>query len=115
MSLAEEFGVHEHTDFTIRTTGHPDRTIVQPRGELDLATRDELYAALMAAFESGTRTIVLDLSRLDFMDSSGIKLINLAVRIAAERRREFFLVPGPRRIQRLFDVVGIADRLPFAD
>jgi hypothetical protein len=43
MSLAEEFGVHEHCEFTIRTTGHPDRTIVQLRGELDLATRDELY------------------------------------------------------------------------
>jgi len=47
------------------------------------------------------------------MDSTGIKLINLAVRIAAERTHEFFLVPGPGHIQRLFDVVGIADRLPF--
>ena len=56
---------------------------------------------------------MLDLSRLDFMDSTGIKLINLAVRIAAERTHEFFLVPGPGHIQRLFDVVGIADRLPF--
>lgn len=115
MSLAEEFGVHEHTDFTIRTTSDPDRTIVQPRGELDLATRDELYAALMGAFESGTKTIVLDLSQLEFMDSTGIKLVNLAVRIAAEQEREFLLVPGPRHIQRLFDVVGIADRLPFVD
>ena len=55
MSLAEEFGVHKHCEFTIRTTGHPDRTIVQLRGELDLATRDELYAALMAALRAARR------------------------------------------------------------
>lgn len=115
MSLAEEFGVHDHTEFTIRTTDHPDQTIVQPQGELDLATRDELYAALMAAFESGTHTVVLDLSRLDFMDSSGIKLINLAIGVAAEHECEFFLVPGPRHIQRLFEVTGLIDRLPFVN
>jgi anti-sigma B factor antagonist len=114
MSLAEEFGVHDHIEFTIRTTDHPDQTIVQPQGELDLATRDELYAALMAAFENGTPTIVLDLSRLDFMDSSGIKLINQAIGAAAEHEREFILVPGPRHIQRLFEVTGLIDRLPFA-
>jgi anti-sigma B factor antagonist len=115
MSLAEEFGVHDHIEFTIRTTDDPDQTIVQPQGELDLATRDELYAALMAAFESGTPTVVLDLSTLDFMDSSGIKLINQAIGLAAERERGFFLVPGSRHIQRVFEVTGLIDRLPFAN
>jgi anti-sigma B factor antagonist len=114
MSLAEEFGVHDHIEFTIRTTDDPEQTIVQPTGELDLATRDELFVALMAAFESGTPTVVLDLSRLDFMDSSGIKLINEAIGLAAEHERAFFLVPGPRHIQRLFEVTGLIDRLPFA-
>jgi anti-sigma B factor antagonist len=115
MSLAEEFGVHDHIEFTIRTTDHPDQTIVQPQGELDLATSDELYASLMAALESGAHTVVLDLSGLDFMDSSGIKLIHQAVGLAAEHECGFFLVPGPRHIQRLFEVTGLIDRLPFAN
>lgn len=115
MSLAEEFGVHDHIEFTVRISDRPDQTIVRPHGELDLATRDELHATLMAAFETGAPTVVLDLSQLDFMDSSGLKLINLAVGIAAECNRGFFLVPGPRHIQRLFEVTGLIDRLPFAN
>jgi anti-sigma B factor antagonist len=115
MSLAEEFGVREQTEFTIRTSGGPGRHVIQPYGQLDLVTRDQLHAVLMAAFESSTKTVVLDLSRLDFMDSSGIHLIALATRTAAERRREFFLVRGPTHIQRLFDLAGITNRLPFVD
>jgi anti-sigma B factor antagonist len=115
MSLAEEFGVREQTEFTIGVSGGPDRRVIQPRGQLDLATRDQLHAALMAAFESGAKTIVLDLSRLEFMDSTGVQLTDMAIRIAAERRREFFLVRSPRHIQRPFDLAGITDRLPFAD
>jgi anti-sigma B factor antagonist len=115
MSLAEEFGVREQTEFTIGISGGAGRYVIRPRGQLDLATRDQLHAALMAAFESGAKTIVLDLSRLEFMDSSGIHLIAMATHIAAERRREFSLVRGPVHIQRLFDVAGITDRLPFID
>lgn len=115
MSLAEEFRVREQTEFGIHISGGRDRHVIQPSGELDLATRDQLHAARMAAFESPANTIVLDLSRLDFMDSSGIHLISLATRVAAERRYEFSLVRGPQQIQRIFDVAGITDRLPFAD
>jgi anti-anti-sigma factor len=115
MSLAEEFGVREQTEFTIDISGGPCRHVIQPYGQLDLATKDQLHAVLMAAFESSTKMVVLDLSRLDFMDSSGIYLIAMATHIAAERRREFFLVRGPVQIQRLFDVAGITNRLPFVD
>jgi anti-anti-sigma factor len=113
MSLA--FGVRQHGGFEIRTSGDADRYVIQPRGELDLATRDELHEALMAALEGGAQTIVLDLSELKFIDSSGIKVINLGIRRASDRQRAFFLRRGPDHIQRIFDVTGITDRLPFID
>jgi anti-sigma B factor antagonist len=115
MSLAEEFEVREHTEFEIRAGGGPDRHVIEPHGELDLATADQLHAALTAALEGSTKTIVLDLSRLTFIDSSGIHLIVLAIQITAERGREFFLRRGPRGIQATFDLAGITARLPFAD
>jgi hypothetical protein len=61
----------------------------------------------MAAFESGARTIVLDLSRLEFMDCTAAQLALMATGIAAERRLEFFLVRGPERILRTCDLAGI--------
>jgi anti-anti-sigma factor len=115
MSLAEEFEVREHTEFEIRAGGGRDRHVIQPHGELDLATADQLHAALTAALEDGTQTIVLDLSRLNFIDSSGIHCIVQAIEITRERGREFFLLRGPRQIQATLDLAGITDRLSFAD
>jgi anti-anti-sigma factor len=115
MSLVEEFEVREHTELEIRAGGDPGRHVLQPHGELDLATADQLHAAVTAALESSTKTIVLDLSRLNFIDSSGIHLIVLAIHIAAERGRQFVLLRGSRQIQATFDLAGITDRLPFAD
>jgi anti-sigma B factor antagonist len=114
MSLAEEFEVREHTEFEIRTGGGRDRHVIQPHGELDPATADQLHAALTAALEGGTQTIVLDLSRLNFIDSSGIHFIVQAIEITRERGRDFFLLRGPQQIQATFDLAGITDRLPFA-
>jgi anti-sigma B factor antagonist len=115
MSLAEEFEVREDGGFEIRISDGADRYIIQPSGDLDLATKDELHEALRAALHGGAKTVVLDLSELTFIDSSGIGVINLGVRMASERGREFFLRRGPEPIQRIFDVTGIADRLPFID
>jgi anti-sigma B factor antagonist len=115
MSLAEEFEVREDGGFEIRISDGGDRYIIQPRGDLDLATKDELHEALRAALDRGAKTVLLDLSGLTFIDSSGIGVINLGVRMASERRREFVLRRGQARIQRIFEVTGIADRLPFID
>jgi anti-sigma B factor antagonist len=115
MSLAEEFEVPQHSRFEIRTSGDLRGQVIQPHGELDLATVDQLRAAVMSALDGRAQTIVLDLSRLDFMDSTGIQLIIGMTRNAAERRRKFLLRRGPRQIQKLFDLVGLTDRLPFAD
>jgi anti-anti-sigma factor len=115
MSLAEEFEVREHTEFEIPAGGGPCRHVIEPHGELDLATADQLHAAVEAALEGSTGTIVLDLSRLDFIDSSGIHLIVRAIASAAKHRREFVLRRGSRQIQATLDLAGLTGRLPFAD
>jgi anti-sigma B factor antagonist len=116
MSLAEEFGVPKQTRFEIRITVDLHAHTIQPVGELDLATTGQLHAALLAALDSGSRRrIVLDLSRLTFIDSSGIHLIVLAGRLAAERHRELLLLRGPRQVQSMLDLTGITGLLVFAD
>jgi anti-sigma B factor antagonist len=115
MTLAQEFGVRERTEFEVHTSVDSCAYVIQPDGELDLATRDELHAALMAGLQNSTKPIVLDLSRTDFIHSTGIHLIELMIRIAAEQRRQFSLSPGPPQVQRMFELTGIAERLVFAD
>ena len=90
-----------------------EHTIVL-RGELDLnsvpllnATIDPICAA------PTTRVVVLDLSRLTFMDSTGIHALLLTKELCDEKGSQFFLVPGEAQAHRVLQITGLLDRLPI--
>ena len=101
----------------------PFRIEVQPRhkrvhvrlfGELDVTTAGRVEQQLVDLREAGWSRLVLDLSGLTFLCSTGV---HLAVRWTAAARAdglELTLVPGRPEVQRVFDMVGITDQLPFA-
>jgi anti-sigma B factor antagonist len=92
-----------------------DAIRVRPVGELDMDTAHVLDAQMRALRDSGYRRLVLDLRGLLFIDSSGLHLV---LRHDAEARRDGFsleLVPGDRAVQLVFEVAGVAARLPFVD
>jgi anti-anti-sigma factor len=82
-------------------------------GECDLAQRDDLRAAIGRVLAGRPECLVLDLSRLSFIDSSGIHvMIELSER-AARARCRLLICPGPRAVQRVFELCGLATRLTF--
>jgi anti-anti-sigma factor len=84
-------------------------------GELDISTADSLERRLAELEEAGPQTIVLDLSDLAFMDSTGLRLIVTAdLRMRADRRR-LRLVRGPEAVQRVFRLALLEERLSFLD
>ena len=86
---------------------------VVPVGELDQSTVALVNARVRAALEDGCRHLVIDLSRLEFLDSSGVHLL-LTWRDAAEAGGwRMTIVPGRAPIQRVFDLLGLTDALPF--
>jgi anti-sigma B factor antagonist len=86
-----------------------DAVRVRPVGEIDLATSDEVAAALDEMREAGFRRVVLDLSEVTFVDSSGIRAIVEARRAADRDRVALVVVPGPPAVQRVFTLTGVAD------
>jgi anti-sigma B factor antagonist len=82
-------------------------------GELDIAPAADLEAMILRLCADGASGIVIDLSRLTFMGSAGIRLVLSAKEMCAARRCEFFVVPGPPSVQRLFEMTGLLDALPF--
>jgi len=82
-------------------------------GELDLAPAAELEGMLLRLCGGGTKQIALDLSKLRFMGSVGLRLILLARELCKEHGYEFHLVAGPANIQRVFEMTGLLDVLPF--
>ena len=57
--------------------------------------------------------LVIDLSDLAFMDSSGLRLILVAHARSRADSNRLRLVRGPRRVQRVFKLTGMEERLPF--
>jgi anti-sigma B factor antagonist len=82
-------------------------------GELDLCSAPELRDLLLRLCGEGTRAITLDLRNLQFMDSSGLHAILRTKELCREHGYEFSVIPGPTAIQRLFELTGLLDELPF--
>ena len=59
--------------------------------------------------------LVLDLSGLEFVDSTGLGVIIELDQRARRGDFELSIVPGPRQVQRVFEVTKLADVLPFRE
>ena len=65
------------------------------------------------AAEPELGAVVLDLRGLEFMDSSGLRLVVLADMRAREAGRRFALVTGPETVHRVFEITRMSERLDF--
>lgn len=84
-------------------------------GELDVASGPDLTTAVRRLCSApGATQLTIDLSKLTFCDSSGIKAMLEAKRICMEYRLEFRLIQVPQNIGRVFELTGLADIPPFA-
>jgi anti-sigma B factor antagonist len=84
--------------------------LLAAEGEIDIATSPRLIAALNGAVADSAGSLVVDLSGVGFMDSTGLALLVRAQRRMRRRGRGFAVVcpDGPvRRIFEITDMVGI--------
>ena len=90
-------------------------SVVSPRGEIDIASAPKVHSALDAA--RGTEALVLDLRGVEFIDTSGLRLIFAERQSASEHGYEFAVVRGPSQVQRLLEIAGFphGDRLFIDD
>jgi anti-sigma B factor antagonist len=84
-------------------------------GELDLAGVEPLRAAMADAVDGEEENVVLDMSGLAFMDSSGLREVLLSEQRLEQAGRTFGIVKGPPAVHRVFELTGAERRLPFLD
>jgi anti-anti-sigma factor len=87
------------------------RQVVVLTGELDIATLAEATARVEAAEAVQPAVLVIDLSELSFVDSSGVRLVLLADRRARDAGRRLAVRLGRGPALRVFHALGIAEKL----
>jgi anti-sigma B factor antagonist len=105
--------------FSVQRSDDARGVVVRPSGELDLGSASELEKLLAAILaepaaehpEQRPDRVLLDLSGLDFMDSTGIKVLVAAKQLADAQGRELTVCDPQPQVHRLLELVGLRDRL----
>ncbi|HEY1356857.1 MAG TPA: STAS domain-containing protein [Thermoleophilaceae bacterium] len=91
-----------------------DRThVLSPSGEIDAVTAPQLGRRLLGLADEGKTGVVVDLSSVTFMDSTGLGVLLNALRALASRHGRMVLVCPNERILRPFQITGLVDRMPI--
>jgi anti-anti-sigma factor len=99
--------------FQIASSANDSSVTVTLRGELDLASVGALEEQLAAIERQGAARILLDLSGLSFIDSSGLRVLLLANGRARESGRELLCTESSEAVQRVFEMTGARELLRF--
>ena len=110
-----EIRLHDGSQLRLSTSVIDATAVIELEGELDLAGAHALEQELATPEVDSTGAIVLDLRGVNFMDSSGLRVIAVTLQDAQERGRRFALVPGAAQVMRVFDITRMRERLEFVD
>ena len=100
---------------TIHRMTDEQGTVLQLAGELDLASAPELDRQLRELSATTPGRVLIDLSALEFMDSTGLSVMISAQRSAAANGHRLSLRPGSTQVQRLFELTGVLARFDFVE
>jgi anti-sigma B factor antagonist len=102
-------GVRDQLQIDVRREA--DRVILRLVGELDMANAPRLEDAIESVGPDSRTMVVLDLQQLQFIDSTGLRIILSARARSQERGQEFAITPGSQQVQRLLSVTGVSEHL----
>ncbi len=100
------------THLAVRISSSPER-LIEVAGELDLAGVPVFQAAVRnVGLDYGGR-VVLDLRRLAFIDAAGLHAVLNLHEEALNVSAALTILPGPRNVQRVFELAGVEHLVPF--
>ncbi|HEY6932486.1 MAG TPA: STAS domain-containing protein [Marmoricola sp.] len=94
---------------SIDTKRTDDEAFVKLGGELDMLSAPELSDHLKELLDGGAQRVVVDMTDLEFMDSSGLSAILGAHQAAEEAGSALTLVSPNERVIRLVNITGLGD------
>jgi anti-anti-sigma factor len=110
--MAYEMTTQQHGTFEVETEPHDSGSWrVLGRGELDVATASRLEAALEPLVDSRASLVVLDLTEVSFLDSSGLRTIVRAATSLEDGGGRLVIDGVSPAVSRVLEVTGLLERL----
>ena len=100
-------GSLRHVELKVTRMSQGDHTVISVAGEIDLYTAPKLQAELAAALTADPARLIVDMSGVDFCDSTGINVLLAAHRHARERGGELQLAGPGSATRKVLQVTGL--------
>ncbi|MGH2658474.1 MAG: STAS domain-containing protein [Actinomycetota bacterium] len=94
-------------DLALESRNENGWAVLQVRGEVDLYTSPQLRDGITELLDQGANRIVIDLSGIEFMDSTGLGVLVVGLKRAKERNGEFALVCREGSVQKILSITGL--------
>jgi anti-sigma B factor antagonist len=99
----------------VTTQDSGEQVTVSLKGELDLSSVGKVEEELKRVEAEAPSLLVLDLSQLTFLDSTGLRAVVTADERARGDGRRLVVVRGPDAVQRVFSITRLEERLEMVD
>lgn len=91
-----------------------DWSVVAVRGEIDLHTAPQLRERLVALVEDGASRVVVDLTEVGFMDSSGLGVLVGLLKRVRESGGQLAVVCGEGTVLKVLSITGLDQVIPVS-
>jgi anti-sigma B factor antagonist len=94
-------------ELTVGTRSLPPFEVIEVGGEIDVYTAPRLREAVVAAIDEGHRRLIVDIEKVDFLDSTGLGVLVGALKRVRADDGSLDIVCTHERLLKIFQITGL--------
>ena len=102
-------------DLSLETRQENDHIIIEVSGEIDVYTAPKLRECITGLVDEGHRDLVVDLEKVEFMDSTGLGVLVGGLKRVRTHEGSLALVCTQERLLKIFRITGLSKVFPIHD
>ena len=106
--MQQFMGSEAEVDLSLTARAEGGRTVIEVAGEIDVYTAPKLREKIATLVEEGVYDIVIDLERVEFLDSTGLGVLVGGLKRVRTHDGSLSLVCTQERLLKIFRITGLA-------
>lgn len=94
-------------DLPIELESISDGTVMRPTGDIDLSRAPAFRTHIAEVFEKSPMRVIIDLSSVPYMDSSGVATLVEGMQLATRAGAKFILIGLQERVKSIFEIARL--------